>query len=172
MKKAMLFVVALMFSVGVNAATLSFDTAGASNATQKVDVSSGTTVLGGGVVTEGTDPSDTWQSFFNLSSSEDTYVKIEWSFNPESNFTNAQLGFTAEADYPVYTTLIDITGDYSFVMFLEAGVNYAVDILNASRDVFKYDVSVSAVPVPAALFLFAPALLGFLGLRRKSAVAA
>ncbi len=28
-------------------------------------------------------------------------------------------------------------------------------------------VSVSAVPVPAALFLFAPALLGLLGLRRK-----
>tara|TARA_R110001583_G_scaffold41891_1_gene133121 strand:- start:15106 stop:15675 length:570 start_codon:yes stop_codon:yes gene_type:complete len=28
--------------------------------------------------------------------------------------------------------------------------------------------NVSAVPVPAALFLFAPALLGFLGLRRKS----
>jgi len=30
----------------------------------------------------------------------------------------------------------------------------------------------SAVPVPAALFLFAPALLGFFGLRRKAAVAA
>lgn len=30
----------------------------------------------------------------------------------------------------------------------------------------------TAVPVPAALFLFAPALLGFLGLRRKSALAA
>ncbi|MBL1322076.1 MAG: spondin domain-containing protein [Methylophaga sp.] len=30
-------------------------------------------------------------------------------------------------------------------------------------------VNVSAVPVPAALFMFAPALLGFLGLRRKAA---
>ena len=29
-------------------------------------------------------------------------------------------------------------------------------------------LTVSAVPVPAALFMFAPALLGFLGLRRKS----
>jgi len=28
--------------------------------------------------------------------------------------------------------------------------------------------NVSAVPVPAAAFLFAPALLGFLGLRRKA----
>jgi hypothetical protein len=29
-------------------------------------------------------------------------------------------------------------------------------------------VTVSEVPVPAALWLFAPALMGFLGLRRKS----
>ncbi|MEC9411244.1 MAG: hypothetical protein VX829_01050 [Pseudomonadota bacterium] len=27
--------------------------------------------------------------------------------------------------------------------------------------------SVSAVPVPAAIFLFAPALLGFIGIRRR-----
>ena len=31
-----------------------------------------------------------------------------------------------------------------------------------------YNSGVSEVPVPAALFLFAPALLGFLGLRRKT----
>lgn len=30
------------------------------------------------------------------------------------------------------------------------------------------NVSVSAVPIPAAAFLFAPALLGFMGLRRKA----
>ncbi|HDY84904.1 MAG TPA: hypothetical protein ENH74_04375, partial [Methylophaga sp.] len=33
----------------------------------------------------------------------------------------------------------------------------------------EIDISaVSAVPIPAAAFLFAPALLGFMGLRRKS----
>ena len=41
---------------------------------------------------------------------------------------------------------------------------------------FEYTVlssgGVSAVPVPAALFLFAPALLGFLGFRRKASQAA
>lgn len=36
----------------------------------------------------------------------------------------------------------------------------------AKLDNFQY--SVSAVPVPAAAFLFAPALLGFMGLRRKA----
>ncbi len=35
------------------------------------------------------------------------------------------------------------------------------------ESVYVRDVNVNAVPVPAALFLFAPALLGFLGLRRK-----
>jgi len=38
----------------------------------------------------------------------------------------------------------------------------------AYLDNFRYGDSVSAVPVPAALFLFAPALLGFLGFRRKA----
>jgi len=51
-------------------------------------------------------------------------------------------------------------------------VYYAVDIIDATSSILKYDVSVSAVPVPAALFLFAPALLGLLGMRRKTAVAA
>jgi len=34
-------------------------------------------------------------------------------------------------------------------------------------DVTSFDVSVSEVPVPAAIIMFTPALLGFLGLRRK-----
>jgi len=36
-----------------------------------------------------------------------------------------------------------------------------------SQASFVYTAGVSAVPVPGALFLFAPALLGFLGFRRK-----
>ena len=33
-------------------------------------------------------------------------------------------------------------------------------------------ITASAVPVPAALFLFGPALLGFMGLRRKAKLSA
>jgi len=40
---------------------------------------------------------------------------------------------------------------------------------NIRSDAYAFEYTVSAVPVPAALFLFAPALLGFLGLRRKAA---
>ena len=55
-----------------------------------------------------------------------------------------------------------------FTAILTAGSFFGVDILNATSDVLKYDLSISAVPVPAALWLFAPALMGFFGLRRKA----
>ncbi len=35
-------------------------------------------------------------------------------------------------------------------------------------DFYINTMNVSAVPIPAALFLFAPALLGFIGLRRRT----
>ena len=48
--------------------------------------------------------------------------------------------------------------------------------MNAGSEGFNVDnigvTAVSAVSVPAALFLFAPALLGLLGLRRKVAATA
>jgi hypothetical protein len=58
---------------------------------------------------------------------------------------------------------------------LEGGgdfANYSGNVLKLGMHVTEPGdwirvITVSAVPVPAALFLFAPALLGFLGLRRK-----
>lgn len=44
--------------------------------------------------------------------------------------------------------------------------HWAIDNVTISND------SVSAVPLPAAAFLFGPALLGFMGFRRKAKVAA
>ncbi|MAX52576.1 MAG: hypothetical protein CMH22_11400 [Methylophaga sp.] len=171
MKKAMLFFVALLFSVSVNAATLTLTGVGSSGATQSVDVNNNSTVLAGGTVGEVT----SWSSLFDLSSDDNTAVKVEWSFNPFAALTGATLVFgelDLGGDYLPGAQTFDITGDFSFTAFLTAGVVYGLDIIDASSNILKYDVSVSAVPVPAALFLFAPALLGFLGLRRKSAVAA
>jgi hypothetical protein len=172
MKKAMLFLVALMFSVGVNAATLTLTGIGSSGATQSVDVNNNSTVLAGGTVSE----VGNWFSQFDLTSDTSTNVKVEWSFNPFTALTGATVVF-GEITGPNGIFLpgaqtFDITADFSFTAFLAAGVYYGLDIINATSNILKYDVSVSAVPVPAALFLFAPALLGFLGLRRKSAVAA
>ena len=49
-------------------------------------------------------------------------------------------------------------------------VNTSADENNTAQQF--YLSGVTAVPVPAALFLFAPALLGFMGLRRKAKLAA
>ncbi|WP_417498680.1 hypothetical protein [Methylophaga sp.] len=172
MKKAMLFFVALLFSVSVNAATLTLTGIGSSGATQSVDVNNNSTVLAGGTVGEVA----SWFSEFDLSSDTSTNVKVEWSFNPFAALTGATLVFgeleSPGGDYKPGAQTFDITGDFSFTAFLAANVYYGLDIINATSNILKYDVSVSAVPVPAALFLFAPALLGILGLRRKSAVAA
>ncbi|BDZ74627.1 hypothetical protein GCM10025856_23460 [Methylophaga marina] len=171
MKKVMLFIFAFTFSVGVNAATLNLSTEDSFLATQVVDTASGSTVSGSGEVKElGGVGKDRWYSQYNIKSVDaNTPVKIEWSFEPQANLESATLGFGLFGG--AYTT-IDIIGNTSFIAFLEQGKVYALDIFDASGSKLEYKVSVSAVPVPAALFLFAPALLGFLGLRRKSAVAA
>lgn len=67
----------------------------------------------------------------------------------------------AQHDWVVYTFLVDAVGN-DILTFAANGLD---DSFGGSLDA----VSVSAVPVPAAAFLFAPALLGFMGLRRKTA---
>ena len=172
MKNAMLFCIALLFSVGANAATLTLSTVGSSGATQSIDLNNNSTVLAGGTVSS----SGVWESIFDVTTDVDTPVKVEWSFNPFTALDSAVLVFSEitgpSGGYTGSTQYFNITGDFSFTAFLTAGVYYAVDIIDATSSILKYDVSVSAVPVPAALFLFAPALLGLLGMRRKTAVAA
>ena len=163
MKKAMLFLVALMFSVGVNAATLYIEGTGSTFAQSAPD--SGSVVLGSGIVPEGP---GTWYSNFDVTTDKTTAVKVKWSFNPD-----ALVGATLEFDNGVDPIKqFFISGDFSFTAMIYEGFVAYVDILDATQSKMRYDVSVSAVPVPAALFLFAPALLGLLGLRRKSAIAA
>ncbi len=129
MKNAMLFCIALLFSVSANAATLSLSTVGSNGATQEISLNNNSTVLAGGTVAN----SGSWESLFDVT-----------------------------------TDVYNITGDFIFTAILTAGSYFAVDILNATSGILKYDLSISAVPVPAALWLFAPALLGFFGLRRQA----
>jgi hypothetical protein len=69
----------------------------------------------------------------------------------------------ATHNWLVYSFLVEGKGND----ILTFAANGLADTLGGSLDA----VSVSAVPVPAAAFLFAPALLGFMGLRRKAAKA-
>ncbi|OUR64787.1 hypothetical protein A9Q79_05710 [Methylophaga sp. 42_25_T18] len=66
-------------------------------------------------------------------------------------------------NWTIFEYLVTGIGN-DLLTFSATGTN---DSLGGSLDA----VSVSAVPIPAAAFLFAPALLGLLGLRRKTTIA-
>ena len=158
MKKAMLFVVALFFSISVNAATLSLSAAGSAGASQSVDLSDNAVVLAGGTVSKAGD----WNSAFTLSTDVDTPVVIEWSFNPA--ITAATLVFGAVGSTVSYA----ITEAFSFTAVLLTGVVYVSSIVDHTSGAVKYDVCVSAFPLQAALFLFEPAVVVFLSFRKNS----
>jgi hypothetical protein len=56
----------------------------------------------------------------------------------------------------------------SFTLLSDATVKFFIKDSNYSDNIGGISLNVSSVPVPAAAFLFAPALLGFMGLRRKA----
>lgn len=66
----------------------------------------------------------------------------------------------AGAVWGTFTRVVTVAADGSKLSFSHAGGDNVGIMLD--------NVSVSAVPIPAAAFMFAPALLGFLGLRRRA----
>lgn len=163
MKKAMLLFVTLLFSVSINAATLSISAAGSDNATQAIGLNNGSLVTASGVTQGGE-----WYSDFDVFTTADTKAIVEWSFNPDSAVSSAHLLFNnGGADQDFF-----VDGTFSQMVLLSAGLNNFVDFFQVFSTPLAYSLSVTAVPVPAALFLLAPALLGLLSLRRKQVLAA
>tara|TARA_R110002153_G_scaffold18021_5_gene63281 strand:- start:117000 stop:117560 length:561 start_codon:yes stop_codon:yes gene_type:complete len=164
MKKVMLFIASMLFAVGVNAATLNLTNAGTTAGVSQ-DTSSLTNEIVSGFGQTG--GSSSWSSLFSLTTTEDTMGVVEWSFNPEAAITTAVLQIFDVTNNAVLATY-NVVGDFitSFQFF--AGTTYGIDFRDVDSTATRYDVTVSAVPVPAALFLLAPALFGFLGLRRKT----
>lgn len=159
MKKAMLFAITLLFSFNANAASINIFN----------------DVLGGGASFVGYNFNDgplaaasySAQGDFTIGNvvtvDKDVNAVLEWTFNPEANLTGAEI--SKGGDFDLVTA---ITGDYKFSMFLQAGVTYFFDIVGNVNPAAGIQLSVQAVPVPAALWLLAPALMGFFGLRRRS----
>jgi len=138
--------------------------------------------------------------FAELTADSSITQLISWSAGEIMTFDWAFLGFDYEpyldasffsvfdgANQLIGGTLssISITGDYgdtgwntASYEFVNAGsgsINFGVSNLGDNildSKLLIDNLTPSAVPIPAALFLFAPALLGFFGLRRKAAVAA
>ena len=126
MKNAMLFCIALLFSVSANAATLSLSTVGSNGATQEISLNNNSTVLAGGTVAN----SGSWQSLFDVTTDVDTPVRVEWSFNPSTSLDSAQLAFGLISgpggNYVGFPTIYNITGDFIFTAILTAGSYFAV----------------------------------------------
>jgi len=93
---------------------------------------------------------------------------FEWASNPSDVWDNTLAAATWAPGEPN-----DQNSNEDYLHFFNAGNGAAMqfndELNNGSGEVYSYVIEkpVSAVPVPAAAFLFAPALLGFMGLRRK-----
>lgn len=170
MKKAMLFIVSLLFAVSANAATL--DLSNVSNGS--VGTSTGAFVTGG-TTTDGNAFSSVW----SLSTGEDTNANFAIGFSTFDPFPLLNPTVVSGAIYTLLENGLsvatsgpsDVEG-FSFSYFLLAAKTYTLEIAGiSSANPTSVALAVQAVPVPAALFLFAPALLGLLGLRRKSVTA-
>ncbi|MFT7234600.1 MAG: hypothetical protein ACI9QV_000162 [Methylophagaceae bacterium] len=84
---------------------------------------------------------------------------IDVSWNGALLSTVTAMGSSAH-NWIVYSFMVEAVG-HDTLKFAATGIE---DTLGGSLDA----IEVNAVPIPAAAFLFAPALLGFLGLRRKT----
>jgi len=155
MKKTMLFIVSMLFAVGVNAATVTMtgpagSVPGATPSTFQVALASGV------------------EDVFAVQFDEETQAQFTFTFNPDSAPLST-VGFYAD-NVLVGSIFTAIQGEnastLSFIQSLAFGVTYTLKAIAESGSLIT--ATVSAVPVPAALFLFAPALLGFLSLRRKA----
>jgi len=102
-----------------------------------------------------------------------TYNVDFWSFSNSSSDANI-LRYSVNGDTPssVFRTLDWSLTSFSFLADnISTTLEFLFETDDGTRTWHIDDVSVnsvSAVPVPAALFMFAPALLGFFGFRRKA----
>lgn len=165
MKKAMLFVVSMLFAVGVNAASLNLSTFNQDVASANVTNLSLINLATGASSFNQVSGAGQFSIGHEVVSVVDQAVNVEWTFNQQANLVSGDISKGGDFDL-----VQAVTGaGYNFNILLLAGVTYFFDIVGVSAgDPLFANLTISAVPVPAALWLFAPAVLGFFGLRRKA----
>jgi len=166
MKKVMLFIASMLFAVSVNAATISITQDLPTVGAFVTDSNPNNAPL---AVTDFEVTATDVEIFNEVINTGGTWSKVKWTFNPEA-ITGQVYDFSI-------ASLVDVSGldGYSFVMYMADGASNYMDFIGTAvigSTIALSVQSLSEVPVPAALFLFAPALLGFFGLRRKAALAA
>lgn len=198
MKKAMLFIASMLFAVSANAASVNFYNnladfqasfvSGSLEEFEDATLNAGLTItsntgdfsIAGGVMNERVVRNTADMVMFEFGSSVN-------AFGADFDLGVAGFGQGLTFTYQLFLGATEVlaqemTGNGFFGFITEPSTLFNKVIITAgtqpgSAETFKLDNlryglhNPAAVPVPAALFLFAPALLGFLGLRRKGAKA-
>ena len=181
MKKVMFLIVGLLFAGSASAASLNLSQFEQDvSSTNVLNTSIGFDSVSAESFTKAESAGDFTIGHL-ITSNVDQSVKVTWTFNDPDNLVDGS-GFIGLGNQLLdgngvllgSAILTAVTGaGYSFILSLTANTTYFLDMVGtASALPLTSTLTVSAVPIPAALFLFAPALLGFFGLRRKAAVAA
>ena len=174
MKKVMILLVGMMFTFSATAATISLQS---SSYTGGGTVANGSGV--GGATATHTDIQsnfeDVWlvsstdplSETLNIVTSTPTLTTFDGFYSLDSGST--WVDFLSEVVIPTVneSEFQTLTGALTSYLIKVTGSGIVVGA--SSYLVSVQDKTIPPVPVPAALFLFAPALLGFMGLRRKLA---
>jgi len=175
MKKILLSVL-LVLSFGANAAVISFGPASASGSGPLItfnNLVTPTNIVGDAIITLNVkgdfnsyfEYADVSLDGFSLGRIFDNNTANDpFNFNNDIGSYNAETGSATIANLDFAALIID--GFLNLSFDTSSNVNCCGTVNHLSGTITFNEVS--AVPVPAALFLFAPALLGFFGLRRKS----
>ena len=145
MKKVMFLFVGMLFAVNVNAAT--FELTGATEAQGENEVTSFVFNAEG-------------EQKWYFETSENSAVAFEFGWTPITQ--SSTVNFTGGSISEIYSAVL---GKTVFTLSLLKDVVYEIVIADAA---LVTTINASAVPLPAALFLFAPALIGLFSLRRKA----
>lgn len=189
MKKFLILLSTLVLSVQVQAATVDFDVYALANSSfDGSGLNTGLTYSTGDTITGSVDASDLWNAgpLPRWSNADGLVVDLFATAGDDSGYAEGTHIGTSFADY----TQDGLTAPYGSLVgkinstFFLLGTSFAVSAPDSGTLSLYYwdgfsgdntefvtvsiDNNVSAVPIPAAAFMFAPALLGFLGLRRKA----
>jgi len=183
MKKVMFLIVSMLFAANVNAATLDLSYAGGviiPPGVAGVLQSSGQYVTG----TASVDGAQPLVSNWGLTTDTDVLATFNVGFSnlavgQSVSVSSTNSGYNLFEDGVLVASAVAASSvGFTFDYVLRSLSAYTFGIIGDATGVtpttthLQVSTPVSAVPVPAALFLFAPALLGFLGFRRKAAVQA
>ena len=164
MKKVMFIIVGLLVSVSVNAATLSWNSVDTTWQTFE----SASLITATKNFNESNNQAYTRTLSFNVADGPATLdgLLVETT---DAQFDIASVSLAGNS--LVFNALTSRWNLNNLVVLATGTYDFVIDINNVIKGGLL-NVQISQVPVPAALLLFAPALLGFFGLRRKAAVAA